>query len=269
MEPLADFTTVCENAVRAGSASIRHWTDKFDVSKKGPADLVTQADLASQKAVSQIIWDAFPDHRIIGEEDAGLPVDANASMRTSDYRWIVDPLDGTTNFVHGVPHYAVSLALEREGRLLVGAVYDPVQNECFTAAAGQGSRLNGRAIHTSNVSALAEALAVVGFPPDVKRDSPDLLVFFRAIFNCQSIRRSGSTALNLAYLAAGRYDLFWNFSAKIWDVAAGILLLREAGGAITTPDGHEYHIEQRPFIAAANPTLLEQLLTITAEALNE
>jgi myo-inositol-1(or 4)-monophosphatase len=267
MEPLAEYLDVCEKAARIGGDAIRAWAGKFDVSKKGPADLVTQADLASQQAISQTIWEAFPQHRIIGEEDAGLPADAKSPLRNSDYRWIVDPLDGTTNFVHGVPHYSVSLALERNGELLVAAVLDPIQNELFTAAAGQGARLNGRPIHTSNVATLSDALGVVGFPPDVQKDSPDLLVFLRAVFRCQAIRRSGSTALNLAYLAAGRYDVFWNFSAKIWDVAAGILLLSEAGGAICTPDGQQYHINQRPFLAAANPALLRPLQEIVIEAL--
>jgi len=270
MEPLADYMAVCEKAIRVGGDAIQHWAGKFDVSKKGPADLVTQADLASQQAISRTIWEAFPEHRILGEEDAVLSIDANdinAASRRSEYRWIIDPLDGTTNFVHGVPHYAVSLALERNGELLVGAVLDPMQDECFTAAAGQGARLNGQPMHTSNVIALSEALGVVGFPPGVKPDSPDLLIFLRAIFRCQAVRRSGSTALNLAYLAAGRYDVYWSFSSQIWDVAAGILLLREAGGAICTPEGQAYQLDQRPFLSAANPTLLGQLHEMVGEAL--
>jgi myo-inositol-1(or 4)-monophosphatase len=269
MELLAEYMAVCEKAVRLGGDAVQAWAGKFDVRKKGPADLVTQADLASQQAISQTIWKAFPEHRIIGEEDAGLPLDANAALRRSEFRWIIDPLDGTTNFVHGVPHYAVSLALERNGDLLVAAVLDPMQNELFTAVAGQGAKLNGQPIHTSNVATLSDALGVVGFPPDVSPESPDLLVFLRAIFRCQAIRRSGSTALNLAYLAAGRYDVFWSFSAKIWDVAAGILLLTEAGGSVCSPEGQKYHIDQRPFLAAANPTLLGQLREITTEALGE
>ena len=119
MEKLSEYTTVCEKALRVGGDTIQAWAGQFDVRKKGPFDLVTQADLASQEAISQIIWGAFPDHAIIGEEDASLSVDANAHLRSSEYRWIVDPLDGTTNFVHGVPHYSVSLALERKGELFV------------------------------------------------------------------------------------------------------------------------------------------------------
>ncbi len=260
---------VCEKAIRVGGDTIQAWAGQFDVRKKGPGDLVTQADLASQQAISRIIWEAFPDHAIIGEEDAGQSVDANPHLRDSEYRWIVDPLDGTTNFVHGVPHYAVSLALERNGELLVAGVLDPSNNECFTAAASQGALLNGRSIHASNVTVLSEALAVASFPPNVQPNSFDLLVFLRAILHCQAVRRSGSTALNLAYLAAGRYDVFWNFSANIWDVAAGILLVREAGGAICTPQGKEYSLDQIPFLTAANPALLSQLWEIASAALKE
>jgi myo-inositol-1(or 4)-monophosphatase len=267
MNTLTQYMAVCEKALRAGGDAIQSWTGRFDVRKKGPADLVTQADLASQQTVSRIIWDAFPDHAIIGEEDAALPAETNAAAHNSDYRWIVDPLDGTTNYVHGLPHYAVSLALEHQGKLLVGGVFDPIQDECFTAVSGQGALLNGEPIHTSNVSAISEALAVASFPTNVRPNSPDLMVFLQAAYNCQAVRRSGSTALNLAYLAAGRYDVFWNFAANIWDVAAGILLVCEAGGAICTPEGKPYSIDQRPFLTAANAELLDQLRAITATAL--
>jgi myo-inositol-1(or 4)-monophosphatase len=267
MEPLVEYMAVCQKAVRAGASAIHEWAGNFSVSKKGPKDLVTQADLASQQAIRETIWAAFPDHAIIGEEDARMPSEPNAAARQSGYRWIVDPLDGTTNFVHGVPHYAVSLALERDGELLVGAVLDPLKSEFFTAAAGQGARLNDQPIHTSNVALLSEALGVVGFPSGVKPDSLDLRVFSRVIFECQSVHRSGSTALNLAYLAAGRYDVFWSFSSKIWDIAAGILLLREAGGAICNPDGVGFRLGDPAFLAAANPGLLAELRRVCAESL--
>ncbi len=266
---LSEYLAVCEKAIRQGGDTIQDWIGRIDVRKKGPADLVTQADLASQQTISRVIWEAFPDHAIIGEEDPSLFADANAHSPVSEYRWIVDPLDGTTNFVHGVPHYAVSLALERKGELLVAGVLDPILNECFTAAAGQGARLNGRPIHASGVSALSEALGVASFPPNVQPNSLDLLVFMRAVLHCQSVRRSGSTALNLAYLAAGRYDVFWNFEANIWDVAAGILLIREGGGAICTPEGNEYSLDQKPFFTAANAELLNQFRGIASAALKE
>ena len=250
-----EYLRVCEEAVRIGGREIQDWVGRFEVRKKGPADLVTQADLASQEAIRRTVLGAFPGHCLLGEEKVpGQPATARA-----EYRWIVDPLDGTTNFVHGVPHYSVSLALERNGELLVGAVYDPLLEECFTAAAGQGAWLNGRPIHTSQVSQLSEALAAVGFPPNVQRDSPDLLLFLEMACRCQAIRRTGSSALNLCYLAAGRFDLYWSYSTNIWDVAAGVLILREAGGHITSPTGGDFCLEESHFLAAANCGLHAQL----------
>jgi myo-inositol-1(or 4)-monophosphatase len=256
MDILNEYLRVCEEAVRRGGREIQDWVGRFEVRHKGPADLVTQADLASQETVRRIVLGAFPEHSLLGEETLpGQPV----GERT-EYRWIVDPLDGTTNFVHGVPHYAVSLALERNGELLVGAVYDPSLDECFAAAAGRGAWLNGRPIHTSGVTQLSDALAAVGFPPNVKLDSPDMAVFLDMVGRCQAIRRSGSSALNLCYVAAGRFDLYWSYSTKIWDVAAGVLIVREAQGPVTSPSGGEFCLEEARFLAAATPELHAQLL---------
>ncbi|MCG2682314.1 MAG: inositol monophosphatase [Planctomycetales bacterium] len=281
MEEYNDYLRVCEEAVRAGARVVQDWIGRTETREKGPADLVTQADLASQETVRRVVLGAFPNHCLLGEEQEqsepekgtgtfclkgpkGASHKRCLSPFPAEYRWIVDPLDGTTNFVHGVPHYCVSLALERNGELLVGAVYDPMLDECFTAATGQGARLGGRAIHASGVSKLSEALAAVGFPPGVRSDSPDLRMFLEMIPRCQAIRRTGSAALNLCYLAAGRFDLFWSFSTHIWDVAAGVLILREAGGCVTSPDGGPFHLEEADFLAAANPELLAQLREIAA-----
>jgi myo-inositol-1(or 4)-monophosphatase len=260
---LEQYLHVCERAVRAGGTAVQEWAGKFQVKKKGPANLVTQADFASQDAILQTIQAVFPDHSLLGEEGCSPPATGDGSS----YRWITDPLDGTTNYVHGIPHYAVSLALERDGDLLVGAILDPVHDECFTAAKGKGAWLNGKPIHVSKITEIGETLGVVGFPPGMPRDAPDLKVFLEAVLHCQSVHRSGSAALNLSYLAAGRYDVFWTFSTHIWDVAAGVLLLREAGGAICLPDGGEYSIENDHFLSAANPTLLTQLQEIVRLAL--
>ncbi len=165
MNDIDEYLRVCESAVRTGGAVVQDWVGRIEVRKKGHADLVTQADLASQEAVRQIVLGRFPEHCLLGEEKKPGEVVAERA----EYRWIVDPLDGTTNYVHGVPHYSVSLALERNGDLLVGAVYDPVLDECFTAATGRGAWLNGQPIHTSEVDVLSEALAAVGFPPKVSR----------------------------------------------------------------------------------------------------
>jgi myo-inositol-1(or 4)-monophosphatase len=263
MNTLDDYLAVCEQAVRLGGQVIQDWVGRFEVRKKGPADLVTQADLASQEAVRRTVLGAFPSHSLLGEEkDPG-----ETPGQRAEYRWIVDPLDGTTNFVHGVPHYCVSLALERNGELLVGAVFDPLLDECFMAAAGRGASLNGRPIGVSRVISLSEALAAVGFPPNVSRDAPDVKLFLEMLCRCQAIRRGGSSALNLCYVAAGRFDLYWSFSTKIWDVAAGVLILREAGGLLTSANGGDFRLEEAHFLAAATPELLGQLQELTADIL--
>jgi myo-inositol-1(or 4)-monophosphatase len=255
------YLRVCEEAVRAGGQVIQDWVGKTEVRKKGPADLVTQADFASQAEVRRIVLGAFSDHGLLGEEADDISGRKSPTSR-AEYRWIVDPLDGTTNFVHGVPFYCVSLALERNGELLVGAVYDPVNGECFTAARGHGAHLNGRPIHVSEVSQLSEALAVGSFPPNVQADTSDLKLFLAMIPRCQAIRRTGSSALNLCYIAAGRFDLFWSYSTHIWDVAAGVLILREAGGLVTSPTGGEFLLEEAHFLASATRELHAQALDV-------
>jgi len=260
---ISDYARVCEEAARAAGALIQDWIGRANVQKKGPTDLVTEADFASQELIRKTLLEAFPDHSFLAEEEEENV--AGASGRT-EYRWIADPLDGTTNYVHCVPHYSVSLALERNGELLVGAVYDPNRDECFTATTGGGAYLNGRPIHTSRVSQLSEGLAAVGFPYDLKHDSPDLLVFLEAAARCQAVRRTGSSALNLCYLAAGRFDLYWSFSTKVWDVAAGVLITREAGGLVIDPGGGDFALEKAHFLAAANQPLLKELLDLATRA---
>jgi myo-inositol-1(or 4)-monophosphatase len=267
MPDLDDYMRVCEAAVRAGGRAVQDWAGRFDVRKKGPSDLVTQADLASQQIVRQTVLASFPDHAFLGEETEPSASAAVSPLETPappfDYRWIVDPLDGTTNYVHGVPHYCVSLGLECRGRLLVGAVYDPVLDECFTAIDGRGARLNGQPIHASGVAALPEALAAAGFPYNVSPESPDVRLFLALLTRCQAIRRTGSAALNLCYLAAGRFDVNWTYSAHEWDVAAGVLIVREAGGIVTAPDGGEFSLERVHFLAAATPELHAELRNVT------
>jgi myo-inositol-1(or 4)-monophosphatase len=258
MPNLDDYMRVCEMAVRAGGRVVQDWAGRFDVHKKGPADLVTQADFASQEIVRKTVIEAFPGHCLLGEE---AETNQGPAART-EFRWIVDPLDGTTNYVHGVPHYCVSLALEQSGRPLVGAVYHPTLDECFTAIEGRGARLNGRPIHASTVTTLSDSLAAVGFPPNVSPDAPDLRVFLKMLPRCQAIRRTGSSALNLCYIAAGRFDLYWSYGTRIWDVAAGVLIVREAGGRVTSPNGGEFSLEEAHFLAAATPELHAQLLEV-------
>jgi len=262
---MSDYATTCEQAVRAGGAEVLDWIERFDVREKGPADLVTQADLASQEAIRRTVLGAFPQHGLLGEEDEATKRPAERT----EYRWIADPLDGTTNYVHRVPHFCVSLALERNGELLTAAVFDPMRDECYTASAGEGAFLDGRPLQSSDVVDLADALAAVGFPPRCPRDSPDLLVFLEATTACQAIRRTGSSALNLCYIAAGRFDVYWSFSTKIWDMAAGALIIREAGGIVTGPDGGPLVLDTGHFLAAANQRLHAQLREMVARALGE
>jgi myo-inositol-1(or 4)-monophosphatase len=262
MDEFQAYIEICEKAVRAAGATIQGWIGKTSVQHKGPADFVTEADFAAQEVVKTNVLRAFPHHSVLGEEDQL----AGDYPSETEYRWVVDPLDGTTNFVHGIPHYAVSLALEHHGQVLVGAVFDPSLNECFTAALGRGAFLNGRPIWSSRLNRLSEVIAGTGFPARLQPDSPDLLVFNKALYRCQGIRRTGSASLNLCDLAAGRYGVLWGFSTKIWDIAAGVLLIREAGGVVTSPEGGQVDLGTGRFLASANQDLHQQLLEMVREA---
>ncbi len=260
---MSEFLAIAEEAARKGGAVLAEMLGRAKVREKGPADLVTEADVASQEAVRNLVLGAFPEHGFIGEE--GASVDDNPPEET-EYRWIVDPLDGTTNFVHGVPHFCVSVALEQKGRLLVGAVYNPLGDECYLAEAGNGARLNGAPLSTSEVTDLSQSLAAVGLPCVVNSESPDLRLFNQALAGCQAVRRTGSAALNLCYVAAGRFDLAWNYSTKIWDVAAGALIIQEAGGCVESPHGGNFIVDQGRLFSAANASLMEQLREMAREA---
>jgi myo-inositol-1(or 4)-monophosphatase len=261
MSDIQTYLETCEKAARAAGAAIRGWIGRTSVQHKGPADFVTEADFAAQEVVKSAVLQAFPGHSVLGEEDQ---LASNTTSKT-EYRWIVDPLDGTTNFVHGIPHYAVSLALEHQGEPLVGAIFDPSLNECFTAGLGLGAFLNGRPIRTTSESRLSEVIAGSGFPASLKPDSPDLLVFNTALFRCQGVRRTGSASLNMCDLAAGRYGVLWGFSTKIWDIAAGVLIIREAGGVVTSPEGGPIDLGSGRFLASGNQELHEQMLQLVCE----
>ncbi len=259
---MKEFLEVCLDTTKAAGKLLMDRWGRVSVQMKGPADLVTDADFASQELVRQRILDHFPDHLVLGEEEDSGAV----STGQSGYRWIVDPLDGTTNYVHHVPHFSVSLALEHRGKLQVGAVYNPVANECFSAVVGEGAFLNGRPIRTSGVTSLSDALAAIGFPAVVRPESPDLRLFLAGLERCQAIRRTGSAALNLCYLAAGRFDVSWSFCTRIWDVAAGILIVGEAGGTVTSVRGDDFRLDDPYYLAAATPGLYAELRDMAARA---
>ncbi len=264
---MSEYIRACEQAAKAGGAVLQQWRGKFDVREKGPADLVTEADLASQKKIRELLLGQFPDHDFLGEEDD--PLDANQGKRDSaqdssksEFQWIVDPLDGTTNYVHGLPNYSVSVALRQRGQIVAGAVYDPMLDECYSAAAGCGATLNGTRIHTSDVTQMSQALLAASFPAYVSTDSPEVGDLTRVIPHCQAFRRLGSAALNLCYVAAGRLDGYWATSTKIWDIAAGVLIVSEAGGVVTSPDGSPLDLDQARFVTASCDSLHRQLREI-------
>jgi myo-inositol-1(or 4)-monophosphatase len=254
------FLIVAERAARVGGVVLQDWRGRFSVREKGPADLVTDADEASQEAVRQVIQAEFPGHDVLAEEDRAL------AERRSEYRWVIDPLDGTTNYVHGVPHYAVSVALEHNGQLIAAAVFDPCADECFTAGHRVGAKLNRRPMRASDTEALTDALVAVSFPPTVEPGSRSLEDFEKLVVRARAVRRTGSAALNLAYVAAGRFDAYSARETRPWDVAAGALLVQEAGGSIVGIDGGPFTIEKPQFIATGSAELNATLLAMIGDA---
>jgi myo-inositol-1(or 4)-monophosphatase len=246
---LPAWLDAAQTAARKAADILESWRARFSVREKGRADLVTEADVASQVAVREYLLARFPDHGFLGEEG-----DRRLRPGPDDPpTWIVDPLDGTTNYVHDCPLYCVSVGLEVGGELVVGAVYDPRQDEMFAAAAGLGATLNGKPLRTSTMAGLQTALLATGFPADLRGHEEQLEWFRYFSMRCQSIRRTGSTALNLAYVAAGRFDGYWAFDNHPWDVAGAVVLIREAGGIVTGLDGGRYDHHAGPCLASNGP----------------
>jgi myo-inositol-1(or 4)-monophosphatase len=236
--------------------------DRITIHEKGPKDLVTEADFASQRAIRGVVLSAFPGHRFLGEEQDGADDDVDPSAATGEqaFRWIVDPLDGTLNYVRGMPSYAVSVALERSGCLLAGVVFDPMLNECFAAAAGRGAFLNGKRILASRCKSLSDALVAVSFSANVARDSVEVRRFVEVVHSAQAVRRSGSAALNLCYVASARLDAYFASSVQVWDVAAGVLVAREAGASISSIMGSDFDLRRPDLAVAATADLHSELL---------
>ncbi len=254
----SEYLQAAEEAARAGGAVLMDWVGKFQAREKGPSDLVSEADLASQDCIQDLLLKRFPAHGFLAEEDALIePPDGR-------HRWIVDPLDGTMNYVHGVPQFAVSIALECDGEMLAGVIYDPCLDECFAAEAGRGATLNGKPIRCSKTQTLKQALVVASFPAGIQAGHPEIERFARILVTSQSLRRTGSAAINLSYIAAGRFDGYWATSTKIWDVAAGFLILREAGGVVSDLEGGPVQLARPRFVAAATGPLREELCEMLA-----
>jgi myo-inositol-1(or 4)-monophosphatase len=255
---LREALQVAETAARAGGEELRSWQARFTIHEKGRFDLVTDADRAAHDKVHQILEKAFPEHAFLGEETPSSEREKLLSSKKP--LWVVDPLDGTTNYIHRNPCFAVSIGLVHEGHPVIGTIYDPSRDELFSARTGSGASLNGESIRVTQVSSLSEALIAMGFPADWRKDNRigDTWTWFG--HRTQGMRRTGSSALNLAYLGAGRFDGFVAFQQWPWDVAAGMLIVSESGGLVNQADGEPYDVLQGSLIAASNGALHPELL---------
>ncbi|MFN0061508.1 MAG: inositol monophosphatase family protein [Myxococcaceae bacterium] len=239
---VSSLRRAAEEAARLSGAVLRtRFTLPRTVHLKGDIDLVTDADHASERVLLDYLRQRFPSHAILSEESGASPGQRPSEGLSPGLKWVVDPLDGTTNYAHNVPHYCVSVAVEDERGWLAGAVFDPMRDEMFTTGRGQGATLNGAPLRASEASDLGRALMCTGFPYDV-REHPQASVglFTRIVRQAQGVRRMGAAALDLAYVAAGRFDGYWEFGLKPWDVGAGALMVEEAGGVLLGIDGGPY-----------------------------
>jgi myo-inositol-1(or 4)-monophosphatase len=230
-------------AREAGALLMAHFRQQVKIEYKGDADLVTVADRQSEALILSLIRTHFPHHDVMGEE--GSRIDSG-----SDYKWYVDPLDGTTNFAHGFPVFCVSLAVEFEGRRAAGVVYDPTRDEMFSAAVGRGAQLNGRAIRVSTTARLSECLVGTGFPSHKRHQNPNIHFYHQITLRTHGVRRAGSAALDLCNVACGRFDAFWEFNLNPWDTAAGVLIAEEAGGRVTDFSGGAFQRDSRETLAS-------------------
>jgi myo-inositol-1(or 4)-monophosphatase len=231
------LATAIEAVIRAGEVQLSRFGTDMRVDKKGAIDLVTEIDIQIEREFRAMIADRFPDHVVLGEEFAS----SGDREATPAFCWVFDPVDGTTNYAHGLPIFCSSLALEIDGEIVVGAVYDPTRRELFTAERGQGAWLNGAPLRVSTADALIDSLLVTGFHYGIQRDPEELVSLFREfISRSRAVRRLGSAALDMCYVAAGRFDGYWESKIQPWDVAAGALIVTEAGGRVTTVAGEPF-----------------------------
>ncbi len=249
--------TAAEIAREAGALLSRYFEKRVAFELKGESDLVTEADRASERLIVERLRTHYPSHNIVAEEGGG-------HTSPSEYRWYVDPLDGTTNFAHSFPVYNVTLALEHRGELVAGVVFDPTRDEMFAAEQGSGAFLNHRRIHVSNAPRLDEALIATGFPSKKRHQNLNIHFYYHLAMVTHGVRRAGAAAIDLAYVAAGRLDGFWEFQLNPWDMAAGILLVREAGGVASDMKGEAASL-RGPHLLADNGRIHDELVAVFGE----
>ena len=250
------LTTAIEAVLRAGDLQMARFGGDFQIDKKGTIDLVTEVDVAVERMFRALVAERFPDHAVLAEEMGG------AATAPAGPCWVFDPIDGTTNFAHGMPIFCSSLALEIDGVAEVGAIYDPTRKELFTAERGGGAFLNGKPLRVSSASRLLDAMLVTGFPYDIHSRVEEIVGLFAAfVGQVRAVRRLGSAAIDLCYVAAGRLDGFWESDLKAWDISAGALIVAEAGGRITNMAGEPF-TSRGGTVLAANPHLHAAMLDV-------
>ena len=258
--PSPFLATAIDAVKRAGEIQRGALGGAFQIHKKGTIDLVTEVDLAVERMIRALIAERHPGHDILAEELGGPTGDTR-----SRYCWIVDPIDGTTNFAHGLPLFCCTVALEVDGRLEVGAIYDPTRDELFTAERGKGAFLNGTRLQVSQTQLLIDSLLVTGFPYAVQDKMTELVGLFAAFLGqARAVRRLGSAALDICYVACGRVDGFWEQGLNAWDIAAGVLLVEEAGGRVTALDGGPFNLRSG-LILATNGPIHDAMLRVVSQ----
>lgn len=243
-------------AKQAGEILRTGFGQVHQVTNKSTIDLVTEIDRQSEEYLVSQIHQKFPGHTIIGEEGGTYSGDQ------TDQLWYLDPLDGTANYVHGIPIFSVSIAFANQGQITLAVVYDPMADECYSAQRGQGAWLNGMPIHCGQIDRLINAMLATGFPYDVHQTKTNLNHFCNFVLTAQAVRRLGSAALDLCYVGCGRLDGYWELNLKAWDVAAGVLIAMESGAKVTNPDGSPFMIGSPASLVAANPSLITQMLEV-------
>jgi len=248
------LTIAVRAARKAGDFVIREANHISSITSKSQHDYVTNVDQAAEQLIIETILSSYPEHSFLGEE--------SGESGKSDYQWVIDPIDGTTNFVRKIPHWAISIACKHRGKTQIGVVYDPSKQELFTAVKGRGAQVDSKKMRVSNTKGLEHSLLATGFPfRDEQRLTEYLDVFARLFPYCSDMRRAGSAALDLAYVAAGRFDGFWEFGLSPWDTAAGVLLVEESGGLVADMQG-DPNYETKGSIVAANPKAFKEMLRI-------